>query len=128
MSIKVLENIQSLMKENQIKNLFQLSKDTGIGYTTIRNWYDREKPPTIEFLTILANFFECSVDYLIGRSDDFGNIQRPEQKEELTPGERELLKEYRRLSPQRKEDLIYQVQAIADREEKETEYYKKGIR
>lgn len=102
MSTKILNRLEILMKENKIKNLFQLSKLTGIGYTTMRNWYDKDTAPTLDMLIALSKYFECSIDYLAGISDDYGNIQYPEQKEELTPSERELLEMYRGLSPEGK--------------------------
>lgn len=120
------QRLRELINEKGIQDK-ELTLICDVGQSTVAMWFKGNIPRADTLITI-ADYFEVSIDYLLGHSDDFGNIQRPEQKEELTPGERELLKEYRRLSPQRKEDLIYQVQAIADREEKETEYYKKGIR
>lgn len=107
------ERLNSLMQENQIKNLYQLAEKTKIPYTTFRNWYAGKAKPNIETLLVLANFFECSIDYLIGRSDDFGNIQRPEQKEELTPGERELLEKYRGLSTAGKQQAAALIDSVA---------------
>ena len=69
-------------------------------------------------LKFLAKFFECSIDYLTGESDDFGNIQRPEQKEELTPSERELLKMYRGLSPEGKEKVLEYAEMVKGDEER----------
>ena len=96
------EILEQLMKENQIKNILTLSKKTNIPYSSIRNWYVRNTAPTLDILKTLADFFDCSIDYIAGRTDDFGNIQQPVQKEELTPSERELLEMYRGLSPEGK--------------------------
>lgn len=47
--------------------------------------------PPLDILTRLADFFECSIDYLTGREDDFGviTIQNAGGKE-LSVGEKEI--------------------------------------
>ena len=47
--------------------------------------------PPLDVLLKLANFFSCSLDYISGRTDDFGNIS-------FTEEEKELLKNYRQLN------------------------------
>lgn len=117
------QRLRELINEKGIQDK-ELTLICDVGQSTVAMWF-KGNIPRADTLITLADYFEVSIDYLLGHSDDFGNIQHPEQKEELTPGERELLREYRRLSPQRKEDLIYQVQALADREEKEKTQNKK---
>ena len=60
--------------------------------------YERgELEPSIETLQKLANFFECSIDYLVGREDDFGNItiKAENAAPALTEQERKLLEHFR---------------------------------
>lgn len=46
----------------------------------------------------LANFFQCSTDYLLGREDDFGNITiQTEKPAPLPQDELHLLEVYRKL-------------------------------
>ncbi len=52
----------------------QLAEYIGVRNYTIGNWEQGRTEPSIGELVALANFFECSVDYLIGREDDFGNV------------------------------------------------------
>ena len=40
------------------------------GSGTISNLENSKKPPSIEMLFILADFFDVSIDYLVGRSND----------------------------------------------------------
>ncbi len=40
---------------------------------TYNNWENENTQPSIEQLIALADFFEVSVDYLVGRTDDMGN-------------------------------------------------------
>ncbi|MBQ7164969.1 MAG: helix-turn-helix domain-containing protein, partial [Clostridia bacterium] len=46
----------------------------GVMNYTIGNWEQGRVEPDIANLISLADAFECSVDYLIGRENEFGNI------------------------------------------------------
>lgn len=48
---------------------YKLSKDTGIPQSVISYWKSGEKLPSAENLLKLANYFDVSVDYLVGRTD-----------------------------------------------------------
>lgn len=84
------------LTQKELANILDLKQ------STVSAWEKEKSLPRGEVLKCLAKLFECSIDYLTGETDDFGNIQRPEQKEELTPSERELLEMYRELSPEGK--------------------------
>ena len=43
----------------------------GIGRSTLNNYENGIREPNIETLSILADFYGVSVDYLLGRSDDY---------------------------------------------------------
>lgn len=54
--------------------------------------------PDPEMLIKLADFFQCSTDYLLGREDDFGNITiQTEKPAPLPQDEQKLLDTYRQL-------------------------------
>lgn len=97
----LMNRIKELRKEKGLTQL-ELAKITNNTQTTVSGWEKGKIFPREDTLNFLADYFECSIDYLTGRADDFGNIQHPEQKEELTPSERELLEMYRGLSPEGK--------------------------
>lgn len=46
----------------------------GVMNYTIGNWEQGRADPSVADLIALADMFECSVDYLIGRENDFGNV------------------------------------------------------
>ena len=46
----------------------QLGKDIGMNDRTIRRWYE-DCSPKVESLIKLANYFHCSLDYLVGLSE-----------------------------------------------------------
>jgi transcriptional regulator with XRE-family HTH domain len=55
--------------------------------------------PPLDVLIRLADFFNCSLDYLSSRSDDFGNINIPSDAgEQLTQEEKAMLSNYRKLN------------------------------
>ncbi len=58
--------------------------------------------PTIETLSKLADYFEVSTDYLLGRSDETGIVR---SNANLAPDEAELLDLYRQMSFQDKNQL-----------------------
>ena len=49
---------------------YGLAKKLGISKSTICNWLNGKKEPCIDSLWMLADYFDVTVDYLIGRSDD----------------------------------------------------------
>ena len=67
--ILVTERIKELMKEyglNQVK----LAARIGVKQNTVSSWVNGIKEPSIRSLWLLADFFEVSVDYLIGRTEN----------------------------------------------------------
>ena len=58
--------------------------------------------PPLDVLIKLANAFGCSIDYLAGRSDDFGNVTVRTAGAQLTKDEERLLSVYRKLTEKNK--------------------------
>ena len=67
------ERLREILKEREL-NYNTLAKRTGIPVTTLSNYINRSSSPSIIQLRILADYFDCSIDYLVGREDEFGNI------------------------------------------------------
>lgn len=64
-------------------------------YGYYENGINKPDPDT---LIKLANFFECSIDFLLGREDDFGNITiQTATPSALPQDEQNLLDVYRKL-------------------------------
>lgn len=65
--------IKSLRLE---QNLSQsaLAKRIGSSQKAVDYWEKGCSEPTAKFIIALADCFECSADYLLGREDDYGNI------------------------------------------------------
>ena len=59
--------LKQLRKERKMTQL-ELSEKTGIDQAVISKFESGERIPTTEKLIILADFYEVSVDYMIGRT------------------------------------------------------------
>lgn len=66
------ERLIDLMKENGL-NAETLGKSMNIDPTVIRRWKRPEKDIFISSLVKIADYFECSLDYLCKRSDQYLN-------------------------------------------------------
>lgn len=98
----VLTIFNYILMGNVMIKLFELRSEKGlsqrelarimnISQGTYNNWENENTQPSIEQLIALADFFEVSVDYLLGRTDENGTvIQSAEQK-----NGQELLKLYK---------------------------------
>lgn len=63
------ERLQELLDERKLNRL-QLSKIIGISSTTINGYFNNDYYPQIDIAIKMAQFFECSLDYLFGLSDE----------------------------------------------------------
>ena len=86
-------------------------------YGYYENWINKPDPET---LIKLADFFEVSIDYLVGRSDDFGNVNVITNGAELSEYEKTLLECFDKLNLFERESIIVQVKALAKRYDSET--------
>ncbi len=68
--------------------------------STICDWEKGRCEPSIYDLIKLADIFNCSVDYLLGREDDFGIIKS--DVNEYTSDEKRIITIYRGLSEREK--------------------------
>ena len=63
-----ISRFTSLLKEKKCTK-YCVAKNCGVGRSAISKWFHMQKMPKIETLVKLSEFFGCSIDYLIGRSD-----------------------------------------------------------
>lgn len=66
MKVIIAERIRELMKEEGL-NQVRLADKIGVKQNTISAWLLEKKEPCITSLWLLADYFNVSVDYLIGR-------------------------------------------------------------
>ena len=67
-----------LLNEQNL-NRWQFAEKSGIPYPTVIGWTNHGRLPDFNALKRIADFFDCSVDYLTGRVDDYAQI-KPKRK------------------------------------------------
>lgn len=66
--ISFADRLRELMDEKGL-NQRQLEKETGLSNQAISFWLSEQRFPSIKSMWDLADYFNCSVDYLIGRKE-----------------------------------------------------------
>ena len=66
MEIKISENLKLLMKEQNLKQQ-ALAERIGVAQSAVSAWLLGKKEPSIASLWKLADFFDVSIDELVGR-------------------------------------------------------------
>lgn len=103
------------------KNLSQKEVASKINLTAhnIGDWERGKCEPSIYYLSLLADQFGCSVDYLLGREDDFGNVTvtTASPSAALTPDEQELLKLYKKLPKTRQKTVLDTIRFMSESSE-----------
>ena len=66
MEIKISKNLKMLMKGQDLKQQ-ELAEEIGISQSAISSWLSGKKEPSIESLWKLADYFDVSIDELVGR-------------------------------------------------------------
>ena len=105
--------LKELRKEKNLtqKELAQIFSTTD---DSIFSWEKGRSQPPIDTIRKFCEFFEVSADYLLGRSDDFGNVTVKAEKtgEFLAPDEKSLMKNYRNLSADWKNQVRTYIELI----------------
>lgn len=92
------EILKDLRAEKGVTQV-DVAKACNLSPQCICNLEQGTRNPTGSTIAVLATFFGCSADYLLGLVDDFGARTVAPMGESLTKVERELLADFRRLSP-----------------------------
>lgn len=94
--MSIAETIKGLRVEYNLTQ-GQLASALGITQDSISLWECGKRLPDLQYVLKLADIFHVSADYLLGRTDDLGNISLPSQS---TPSrkERELLAIFRQMT------------------------------
>lgn len=86
-------------------NALRLSKEIGVADRLIGAWRKGEKRPGLDNLVLLADFFDVSLDYLVGRSDVREVGTKKEPAPVISGNGQEMLALYERL-PEREQILL----------------------
>lgn len=66
------ERLQDLLVENDLSRL-QLSKKIGISFETLNGYFNKDFYPELSVAIKIANYFGCSIHYLMGLTDDYNS-------------------------------------------------------
>lgn len=88
----------------------ELSARIDIAQATIACYENGQRLPCISSLAAYADFFNCSVDYIIGRDDEYGNRVRGAAEsvpvDRLSDDERDFVIKYRKLTKEQRAILL----------------------
>ena len=87
----------------------EIAKLLNISQSTYNNWENENTQPSIEQLIALSKLFEVSVDYIIGRNDEY---ETDKDRLEITGKQRELLKAFNTVSPDIQDAVLRLLQSI----------------
>ncbi|MBQ8658351.1 MAG: helix-turn-helix domain-containing protein [Clostridia bacterium] len=105
------ENFKNILKDLRIEKGVrqnEVAKGCDVSPQCISQLELGTRSPTGSTLIALAEYFNCSVDYLLGRSDEYANrkIESDLFKNGLSSEEKELLKTSRNLPEDLQEHLL----------------------
>ena len=81
------------LREQRRLNQEGMALQLNVSQSTISAYEVGERTPDLETLIAIANFFNVSIDYLVGRSD----IKQSIKRSDLTPDELKHLHAYRQI-------------------------------
>ncbi len=80
-----------------------LAQKIGASFKAVNFWENGKVEPSAKYICALSDVFECTCDYLLGRSDDLGNIN---VMRELSEEEKLLLGLYSKLDSRQSKEVI----------------------
>ena len=97
-----------MLRIKQLRNEFNISQRAlaakiNCSQKAIDLWEKGITEPKADIVVALANIFECSCDYLLGREDDLGSVN---VMRELSESEKEILGVYAKLDKKEQAELI----------------------
>ena len=95
--MKISEILKTLRQEDGLTQN-QLAKNIGIGQSTIVGYERGDREPTASNLIKYANYFNVSMDYLVGRTDELGAMITSPATKALSDREKRVLALFRKMS------------------------------
>lgn len=99
----MIKNLKLLRRKKGLSQQ-QLADVIGVSQQSINKYENHNIEPDIFTLTALADFFDTSVDYLIGHSE-INRIIEPVNPYDLNSDESNLIDRYRKLNKSEKESI-----------------------
>ena len=91
------------LREQKCLSQLDVAKGINTSQRNVGRWETGANEPSSSFILKLADFFDVSTDYLLGREDDFGNVATSGVA--LSSQEQRILMVYRALSERDKKTI-----------------------
>lgn len=91
---KFADRLKEIRREKNITQT-ELAKATGYSQAIVSQWERDVYSPQVEAIVAIADYFDVSADYLLGREDEFENSSA---LRELTQQERDWLKIFNKMN------------------------------
>lgn len=108
----IMDNLKLLREEKGISQQ-GLADKIGTNQQNIHRYENKYYEPDIKTLKLIADFFETSIDYLVGNTDIRHKFEYVE-KYELNCKEAALVDKYRKLNSKAKNSVIVVIDALLD--------------
>ena len=109
-----VDNLKSLREEKRVSQQ-KLAEQIGTNQQNIHRYEHGFYEPDIQTLKLLANFFNTSIDYLVGYTDMRHKIEAVE-KFDLNEEEAALLEKYRTLALNERRGIMGMIDALLQSE------------
>ena len=75
------------LREERGLSMKELGKKIGVSDAAVCKWENGIAEPKVSYILQLADFFECSTDFLLGRNDDYASTlsEANEKQSYFTP-------------------------------------------
>lgn len=100
------KSLKLLLEEREMS---QIELALAIGYTqrAVSKWVNEQSEPSESAIKKVSDFFGVSTDYLLGRSDDLGNVViRSENNFDTSPLEQRLILDFRKLPAETQDNFV----------------------
>lgn len=116
-SSEIAQRIKLAAKEKGLTIANVLDK-VNLGRNTMANL--KTSMPKADNLAKIADYLDCSVDYLLGRTSNSSSItmQKKSSPSELTESEQKMIDIFKCLSPMQQGEIIGRAQHMAEQNEK----------
>ena len=106
--------LKELRQEKSISQN-QIANQLNIAVSTYANWEQGRTEPNIMYIKQIASCFNVSTDFLLGLSDDFGNVIN----NTLNETENYLVNQLRQLNIEKKQELISYANYLINKDSKQ---------
>jgi transcriptional regulator with XRE-family HTH domain len=110
--VLLVKNLRAMREEKGVSQQ-KVADAIGSNQQSIHRYENGDYEPDIQTLTLLADYFETSIDYLVGRTDIRKKIERVEEYA-LNHGEAKLIDKIREFSPEYRKCLSVMLDALTE--------------